>query len=205
LTVFAAGELSNACQVSTACSPFWIQAWPAGWLSSKEEIQQLRNDPVILGALMRPQPFSWDDIRPKLRGWTASIIEQGRDFGLNDGYCVPIHRANAVPGGFAFLGYKIDMAVQDKRFLQICAIQTYEKLERMVRPPDPEPARLLSFREREVLHWIAAGKTVPVIAEILGLSEHTARDHVKSAMRKLCATTQAHAVARGLRLGELLP
>jgi DNA-binding CsgD family transcriptional regulator len=63
----------------------------------------------------------------------------------------------------------------------------------------------LSYREREVLHWIAAGKSIPAVAEILNVSGHTARDYVKSAMRKLNATTQAQAVAIGVRLGEILP
>lgn len=56
----------------------------------------------------------------------------------------------------------------------------------------------LSAREREVLVWIASGKTSADIALLLGLSEHTIKHHIKRAMHKLNAATRAHAVAKAI-------
>lgn len=58
---------------------------------------------------------------------------------------------------------------------------------------------MLSRREREILELVSKGMSTDDVAEELGLSAHTVRTHVKNAMRKLEATTRAHAVAIALR------
>lgn len=58
---------------------------------------------------------------------------------------------------------------------------------------------MLSRREREILELVSKGMSTDEVAEDLGLSAHTVRTHVKNAMRKLEATTRAHAVAIALR------
>lgn len=58
---------------------------------------------------------------------------------------------------------------------------------------------MLSRREREILELVSRGMSTDEVAEELGLSAHTVRTHVKNAMRKLDASTRAHAVAIALR------
>lgn len=57
----------------------------------------------------------------------------------------------------------------------------------------------LSRREREILGLLSDGLSTDDVAEQLSLSAHTVRTHVKNAMRKLDASTRAHAVAIALR------
>lgn len=57
----------------------------------------------------------------------------------------------------------------------------------------------LSRREREILELLSKGQSTDEVAETLSLSSHTVRTHVKNAMRKLDASTRAHAVAIALR------
>lgn len=57
----------------------------------------------------------------------------------------------------------------------------------------------LSRREREILGLLSDGLSTDDVAEKLSLSAHTVRTHVKNAMRKLEASTRAHAVAIALR------
>jgi DNA-binding CsgD family transcriptional regulator len=57
----------------------------------------------------------------------------------------------------------------------------------------------LSRREREILGLLSDGFSTDEVAEKLSLSAHTVRTHVKNAMRKLDASTRAHAVAIALR------
>ncbi len=57
----------------------------------------------------------------------------------------------------------------------------------------------LSRREREILGLLSEGFSTDEVAEKLSLSAHTVRTHVKNAMRKLEASTRAHAVAIALR------
>jgi two-component system response regulator DesR len=70
--------------------------------------------------------------------------------------------------------------------------------------PDREQAgALLSERERQVLHLIAAGSTNREIAERLFLSPHTVKDHTSTLYRKVKAKNRADAIQRAQRLGLL--
>ncbi len=62
-------------------------------------------------------------------------------------------------------------------------------------------ARGLSRREAEVLELLAEGRHVQEIARTLGLSQFTARDHVKALLAKLGARSQLEAVAIAARDG----
>ena len=57
----------------------------------------------------------------------------------------------------------------------------------------------LTPREREVLGWVAQGKSTREISEILGIASRTVDEHVKAAGRKLGAANRTHAVAIALR------
>lgn len=56
----------------------------------------------------------------------------------------------------------------------------------------------LTKRQKEVLEWAAAGKSVQDIASLLGVSRATAEKHLRLAREMLGAETTAQAVARAL-------
>jgi DNA-binding CsgD family transcriptional regulator len=58
----------------------------------------------------------------------------------------------------------------------------------------------LTAREREVLAWVARGKTNAEIAELLWLAPSTVRKHLENVYAKLGVNTRTAAVARFLRL-----
>lgn len=62
---------------------------------------------------------------------------------------------------------------------------------------------VLSDRERQVLSLLARGLTGEAIADRLGLAAETIRTHLRNAMKKLNASTRAHAVALAVRKGEI--
>jgi len=65
------------------------------------------------------------------------------------------------------------------------------------------PGTLLSNREAECLEWIAFGKSNREIAELLGLSIDTVKEHVHALFHKLQVNGRAQAVARGHTLAYL--
>jgi DNA-binding NarL/FixJ family response regulator len=73
----------------------------------------------------------------------------------------------------------------------------------MFSPTSEQPAPLLTEREREVLHLIAAGSTNREIAERLFLSPHTVKEHTSAVYRKLQARNRAEAVQLAQRIGLL--
>ena len=63
--------------------------------------------------------------------------------------------------------------------------------------------RSLSDRERSGLEALAAGHSTVSASVELGLSPHTVRTYLETAMGKLEARTRVHAVAIALRRGEI--
>jgi DNA-binding CsgD family transcriptional regulator len=70
------------------------------------------------------------------------------------------------------------------------------------RAREQEESVLLTAREREVLSWVARGKTNPQIAEALWLSPATVRKHLENVYGKLGVSTRTAAVARFLGLAD---
>ena len=62
-------------------------------------------------------------------------------------------------------------------------------------------ARTLTQREQDVLRLLARGADSKTIASRLGLSVHTARDHIQSILEKLDAHSRIEAVVRAGELG----
>lgn len=69
-------------------------------------------------------------------------------------------------------------------------------------PQGPE-APMLTARESEVIELLAAGLDPSTVARTLGVSVHTAREHVKSILRKTGSRSQLEAVATARRSGLL--
>jgi DNA-binding NarL/FixJ family response regulator len=64
-----------------------------------------------------------------------------------------------------------------------------------------EPAPVLTPREREVLTYLGKGVPLQTIAQVLGISLHTCRGHVKSLHNKLGVSSQLEAVIKAQNLG----
>jgi DNA-binding CsgD family transcriptional regulator len=70
-------------------------------------------------------------------------------------------------------------------------------------PPARQPACVdapLTTREREVLNWLAGGKTDRDIASILGISPRTVHKHLQRVYEKLGVETRTAAVVRAFAL-----
>lgn len=76
-------------------------------------------------------------------------------------------------------------------------------------PDQPIPSgpaaetQILSRRELEVLRLMAQGWDTQRIANELGISRHTVRNHIRNLRQRLNASTKLDAVVKGLRLGIL--
>ena len=75
----------------------------------------------------------------------------------------------------------------------ICSYASIFNL-RMASLPIPTPNVGLTERQREVLHWVAHGKTSAEIATILGLSSATIEKHLRQARETLGVSTTTQAV-----------
>lgn len=62
---------------------------------------------------------------------------------------------------------------------------------------------ILTKREKDVFELLVLNKTTKEIAQDLGISEKTVRNHISNAMQKLGCKGRAGAVIELLKLGEI--
>lgn len=86
--------------------------------------------------------------------------------------------------------------------LQMAMMRLAESIAVGNDPPPPVPARvkLITDREVQILGLVQQGKSNQEIAETLGISPLTVKNHVQKVYRKLKVQNRAHAVSRGISL-----
>ncbi len=63
--------------------------------------------------------------------------------------------------------------------------------------------KILTDREQEVFELLVLNKTTKEIAEFLGISEKTVRNHISNTIQKLGVKGRAGAVVELIKLGEI--
>ncbi|MFV0275235.1 MAG: LuxR C-terminal-related transcriptional regulator [Bacilli bacterium] len=64
-------------------------------------------------------------------------------------------------------------------------------------------SKILTKREKQIFDLLVDGKSSKDIAEILGISEKTVRNHVSNSMQKLGVKGRAACIVELLKLGEI--
>jgi LuxR family quorum sensing-dependent transcriptional regulator len=125
-------------------------------------------------------------------------------FGMGRGLIVPVGRPANIPACTWLAGENPDLDDDAMRAVQLIALFSASKAHELYRRPhaDPLPSPL-TWREREVLQWISAGKTSWEISAISRLSERAINKIIADAMIKLDAVTRTQAVVNAIRIGEI--
>lgn len=164
-------------------------------------------DPVITELRRTVSPFSWGDVRTRreLSKVERLIIDEGREFAARDGLTIPIVTLSGAMSLFCPCGLEPDLSPRARAALEIIAIYSDQALKRAVlRGQRDAPAHTpLTPREREIMQWVAAGKTDEEIGDILSIGATTVTRHVENAKQKLDAIRRTYAVVQALRFGEI--
>jgi LuxR family quorum sensing-dependent transcriptional regulator len=184
-----------------------LNAWPQEWFRRYIAMDYFRRDPVSQQALVTSSPFVWGEI-PAVFSQSREadqLMGEAREFGLADGFCVPIYSITGWQAGLSFASdQNVDISPRERAAMHLMAITAHGRIRALhgeAAPANPK----LTAREREVLTWAAAGKTAWETSEILNLAEKTVRTHLESIRRKLNVVTTTQAVAMALLNGELQP
>lgn len=65
------------------------------------------------------------------------------------------------------------------------------------------PGRNLTLRQREVLEWVAEGKTIADVALIMGITAPTVEKHLRLARETLGVETTSHALIKAIFLNQI--
>lgn len=82
------------------------------------------------------------------------------------------------------------------RLLELLMPYLHSALIRVAGHSDGVRMGQITGREREVLLWLKTGKTNWEIAQILGISPNTVKNHVQNILRKLNVQNRGHAAAK---------
>jgi transcriptional regulator EpsA len=134
-----------------------------------------------------------------LGGFRQELLEAGFDSVLVHG-TGPLAEGASV---FVLLGLPMRPGPRHAYFLELLLAHLHLALLRL---PAPEvrtanlPSRALSAREAEIVGWLREGKSNEEIAQILGISALTVKNHLQRIYRLLGVGNRAHALARCLEL-----
>jgi DNA-binding CsgD family transcriptional regulator len=109
-----------------------------------------------------------------------------------------LRQGKTVFGGLAFDRFRGDFRERDLDVLELL-LPHLVRVARRAAEHWPAAAASLTPREREILAWVARGKTNPQIAGVLHLAPGTVRKHLDNIYDKLDVPNRAAAVTRGYR------
>ncbi|HAT86560.1 MAG TPA: hypothetical protein DCS30_11815 [Rhizobiales bacterium] len=179
---------------------------PMDYLRNYFEQGHVLRDPVVTELKRTSTPFTWNQVRERrnLSKREKNIIDEGQCFGFNNGMIIPVISETGSIAIFSPCGWDPDLSPDSALALDVVGTFATQALRRCrrrkQRPNDYNP---LTFREREILQFVASGKTDDDIADILTISSNTVCTHVQNIKRKLSASNRTYAVYRAIQLGEI--
>lgn len=180
-----------------------VNAWPHEWYRRYLAAGHYRHDPCAALCRASADPFSWDMVASgPLEAPQRRVMDEASEFRLRQGICVPIHTPEAPASVVTVAGETIDPDPQTPRFVHILGLHAYRGLKRVLATAS-RPWPRLTAREREVLQWLAAGKTAWEASRILSISENTVLTHLRHAKQKLDTVNVVHTVVEALRRREI--
>ncbi|MBU0557578.1 MAG: LuxR family transcriptional regulator [Alphaproteobacteria bacterium] len=200
-----------------AVSYYWVKSgtnmpatMPLQYGFSKKEVALYasfdfqRLDIVPRAALAAGIAIRWRDAwaNTELTAEERAFLEAMQSIDFEDGYSLPCYgpgNRNAVVG----LGkIKPDADLSHEHLIQMhfAAQSAHLRICRMF-SEDGVRDRQLSAREKEILHWVARGKSNNVIAEILEISPGTVDTYMRRIYEKLEVSDRTSAAVKGVGMG----
>lgn len=200
---------------------FMVSSYPNEWLDFYKENNYQHIDPVVLTALKRCSPFSWDENITVLSDLKSSkLFSLSKKYNIVNGFTFVLHDPM---NNLAMLSLMMDNhankeleanVARDVEKLQMLLIEVHEKMLMLNQNVPGVAARIggntarkaiLSPRENEVLHWASMGKTYQEVALITGITTRTVKYHMGNVVKKLGVINAKQAIRLGVELELIKP
>jgi len=180
---------------------------PQEFINHYVEQNYVEKDPVLTEVRRTLATVTWHDVQMKRRlGKTErAVMNEAREFGADDGIVVPIIMKSGV-GLLSACGRLPNLSPRARAALENVAIYSHQALSRAANREGRQRQQTntpLTPREREIMTWVATGKSDDEIADILNIGRETVTTHVENAKRKLGAVHRTYAIVQALRFGEI--
>lgn len=171
-----------------------------------------RDAPTLAWGRTNAGPTSWS----RLKQWEAeghlddrqrAVLAFNRRHGVIAGYSISFREVSPRFGGIIALCARAGMTQTDVDALWAREGETITLLNnvahlKFTRLPCPN-GRRLTPRQREVLEWVADGKTMLEAALILGVSPGTVEKHLRNAREALGANSTAQALVKAAMANQV--
>ncbi|WP_428945476.1 helix-turn-helix transcriptional regulator [Pantoea sp. FN060301] len=176
-------------------------------------------DPVLITALYRMTPFSWDENLMLNKGVKVpKLFDMAKNHDIINGYTFVLHDHN---NNLVVLSIMLDkdcdqnteeLIKENRHKIQMLLIETHEKLTSLYQEhsgkkyfEEMNNREIFSKRENEIVYWASVGKSYQEIALILGIKLTTVKYHIGNAVKKLGVTNAKHAIRLGIELNLIRP
>ena len=185
-----------------------LTTYPDEWTKRYQNRNYVFSDPVLIKARQRLVPFVWGPNHklPAHSKLQKRILREGADFGCHYGLTVPLR---GFSGEFASLIVSFgdqreafeDVVRNRDSDLWISALYFHDQIWKTLTGETSTSSIYLTERQIETLTWLATGKSMGGVADILGVSEYAIRYHVLQAAERLGTPNLTSTVARAIALG----
>lgn len=152
-------------------------------------------------ATVAPTGWRCDALDPALPDDRRLLYACSFDFGVSDGFIVPLHAPDGRTfGNVVMLGATRGRGPRPGLPAPEVVAASHMTHALLGARPSAAPPRLAP-REAECLQWVAAGMGTKQLAHRMGIAEGTATEYIAGACRKLGARNRAEAVARAVMGG----
>ena len=190
-------------------STFHLGNTPQAFQSTFASIDVGKRDPVMRRLKRLSAPFVYDQSM-YVSEEAGDLWEMQALFGYKTGIAMALH----LPGGKHFvMGVDRDQPLPSNDIeltrmmadLQLLAVHAQDTAVRLLAPQAFELQYMpkLTDREIEILKWTADGKSAWAVGQILNISEHNVKYHVKRILSKLGVSSKHQAVSKAQALGLL--
>lgn len=180
-------------------------SYPSDWLDHYISHNYITFDPIYRIGWEKSGVFDWASIS-KTHALTKDetrLMNEASEAGLKCGAAAAIHLGYGSLIGFGFASGSRHAFGRD-HLSQLYAMAGQFQLVFTSLAPNPERSEVrLSARQKEVLRWIATGRTRVDIADIMGISEDTVDDHLRQVFRKLKCNDKVVAVLKAVQIGAI--
>lgn len=196
---------------------FGVTNYPDEWVAQYKEKGLQYTDPVVITALNKLTPFSWDEkLMARADFNFEKLFTQSSQFGIINGYTFVLHdfQNNLVTLSFIVPAPKrteiMQTLIENKGDISLLLASVHETYLTLTSIPgkqseNSDKQSQFTRRENEILHWISVGKTYQETGMILGIKVRTVKFHMSNIVKKMGVTNARHAVRLGVELQLIKP
>jgi DNA-binding CsgD family transcriptional regulator len=179
---------------------------PVLWLDRYREAGHIHRDAGIARIMSSTEPFWWSELQSGyLDHQQRRIFGEASEFNLDHGLVVPIRQ----PDGSIWsclLSAKVLEESNEMKLAAVVAANYFVGRGALLQSREARQIDLayrLTQRQREVVLWLARGKTAEEIGEILGTSGRTVSHQIDDAKKRFNSKTLSSLVAEAIVHGEI--